>query len=67
MPLMIERLQQDYSPPIFLHGILLTKIFEDHPVALLIVKDLDTILDTVSSARATRAVSLGLFPLVTEM
>ena len=41
---------QDYTPPIFLHRILLTKIFEDHPVTLLIVKDLDTILDTVSSA-----------------
>ena len=37
----------------FLHGLLSTNIFEDHPVMLSIIENLDTILDTMSSARAT--------------
>jgi hypothetical protein len=37
----------------FLHGLLSTNIFEDHPVTLSIIEDLDAILDTVSSAGAT--------------
>ena len=37
----------------FLHGLLSTNIFADHPVTLSIIEDLDTILDTVSSAQAT--------------
>jgi len=37
----------------FLHRLLSTNIFEDHPITLLIIEDLDTILDTMSSAQAT--------------
>ncbi|EDR15496.1 uncharacterized protein LACBIDRAFT_321367 [Laccaria bicolor S238N-H82] len=37
----------------FLHALLLTNTFEDHPVTLSIIEDLDTILDTVSAGRAT--------------
>ena len=37
----------------FLHGLLSTNIFEDHPVTLSIIEDLDAILDTMSSAGAT--------------
>jgi hypothetical protein len=37
----------------FHHGLLSTNIFEDHPITLSIVEDLDTILNTVSSARVT--------------
>jgi len=37
----------------FLHGLLSMNIFGDHPITLSIIEDLDTILDTVSSARAT--------------
>ena len=33
----------------FLHGLLSTNIFEDHPVTLSIIEDLDTILDTVTT------------------
>ena len=37
----------------FLHGLLSTNIFEDRPVTLSLVEDLDAILDTVKSAEAT--------------
>ena len=37
----------------FLHELLSTNIFEDHPVTLSIIEDLDPILDTMSSAQAT--------------
>ena len=37
----------------FLHELLLSNTFEDHPVTLSIVEDLDAILDTVKSAGAT--------------
>lgn len=37
----------------FLHELLSTNTFEDHPVTLSIVEDLDAILDTVKSAGAT--------------
>ena len=37
----------------FLHALLSTNIFEDHPVMLSIIEDLDTIPDTMSSAQAT--------------
>jgi len=37
----------------FLHELLSTNIFEDHPIMLSIIEDLDTILDTMSSAQAT--------------
>jgi len=37
----------------FLHGILSTNIFEDHPVTLSIIEDLDSILDTLKSAVST--------------
>ena len=37
----------------FLHGLLSTNVFEDHPITLSIIEDLDTILDTLISARAT--------------
>ena len=35
----------------FLHALLSTNIFEDHPVMLSIIEDLDTIPDTMSSAQ----------------
>ena len=37
----------------FLHGLLSTNIFEDHPVTLSIIEDLDAILDTVSATQVT--------------
>ena len=37
----------------FLHGLLSTNIFEDHPVTLSIIEDLDSILDTMKSAVST--------------
>ena len=46
---------RSYGPPVssFLHGLLSTNIFEDHPIALSIIKDLGAILNTVSAARVT--------------
>ena len=38
----------------FLHGLLSMNIFEDHPITLSIIEDLDAILDTVSSASVER-------------
>jgi hypothetical protein len=37
----------------FLHGLLSTNIFEDHPIALSVIKNLDSILDTMKSAVST--------------
>ena len=37
----------------FLHGLLSTNIFEDHPVTLSIIEDLESILDTMKSAVST--------------
>jgi hypothetical protein len=37
----------------FLHGLLSTNIFEDHPVTLSIIEDLDSILDMMKSAVST--------------
>jgi hypothetical protein len=32
----------------FLHSLLSTNIFEDHPITLSIIEDMDSILDTMS-------------------
>ena len=37
----------------FLHRMSINEHFEDHPIVLLIIEDLDAILNTVSAARVT--------------